>query len=131
MIALRMSSFGSTLSPSWRLQEQESRRSLSWRLFLLGLFLLVLVALGGFVYIREITSTAASGYDVSLLERRAAELREEEQRLQLEAAEFESLQRIEQRLKTLNLIPVGNTAYTSPLVSGVVTGQIPVGTARR
>lgn len=118
-------------SRAWHLQERESRRGLSWRLFFLGLFLLVVVAAGGFVYIREITSTAASGYDVSHLERRAAELRTEEQRLQLEAAEFNSLKRIEERIKTLNLVPVSAVAYTSPIVSGVVTGYIPAGTARR
>ncbi len=142
MSATGLPLWGSTLLPShhgqygnrftWRLRDREQQRpGLSWRFFLLGLFLLFLTVAGGFVYIREITTTTESGYDVSLLERRDAELRAEEQQLQIEAAELESLQHIEERLKTLNLTPVDSVAYTSPLITGAVAGTIPVGTARR
>lgn len=116
---------------SWRIEARRERRGISWRVFALGVVLLGLALVGGFVYIREITSTAASGYDVSLLERRASEVRAEEQRLLLERAELESLPRIEEHVRTLNLVPVGSTVYTSPLVSETRTGQIPVGTATR
>lgn len=116
---------------SWRIEARRERRGISWRVFGLGVALLLLALAGGFVYIREITSTAASGYDVSFLERRAEELRSAEQRLLLERAELESLRRIEEHAKTLNLVPVVNTAYTSPLVGETRTGQIPVGTATR
>lgn len=115
----------------WRVQAQEQQFGLSWRLFLFGLFLLLFAVAGSFVYVREITTTAASGYDISLLERRAAELRADEQRLRIEAAELESLRRVEERLKTLQLTPVSSVTYTSPLVTGAVAGLVPVGTARR
>lgn len=114
----------------WRLSVKTRSPVLSWHLFLSGVFLILLLVAGGFLYIRQITSTATSGYDVSALERRAEGLRAEEAKLRFESAELESLERIEERLPTLNLIPADNVAYTSPLLGGSVTGQIPVGTIR-
>lgn len=118
-------------SPLWRLESQAASRGLPWSIFLLGVFLLVLAVAGGFLYIREITSTASSGYDISALERRSEDLRAEESRLQLEAAELQSLKRIEERLPKLNLVPTSTITYTSPLLDGALTGQIPVGIARQ
>lgn len=118
-------------APLWRLDAAVPSRGVPWSVFLLGLFLLVLAVIGGFLYIREITSTASSGYDISALERRSEELRAEESRMQLEVAELQSLQRIEERLPNLNLLPTGTITYTSPLLDGALTGQIPVGVARQ
>lgn len=118
-------------APLWRLDAAAPAQSVPWSAFLLGLFLLVLAVVGGFLYIRQITGTASSGYDFSSLERRSEELRAEESRLQLEAAELQSLQRIEERLPKLNLLPTGTITYTSPLLDGALTGQIPVGVARQ
>lgn len=118
-------------SPLWRLESPAASRGLPWSLFLLGVFLLVLAVAGGFLYVREITSTAVSGYDISALERRSEDLRAEESRLQLEAAELQSLKRIEGRLPKLNLVPTSAITYTSPLLDGALTGQIPVGIARQ
>lgn len=117
-------------SPLWQLQAEPRSPGLSWSFFALGVFLILLAVVGGFLYIREITSTAASGYDISALERRAGELRVEETRLQLEAAELQSLRRIEERLPKLNLVPAADVAYTGPVLDGALAGQIPVGTAR-
>lgn len=120
------------LSPRlWRLHGSARRSSLSWQVFFLGVTLIVLLAAGGLMYVRQITSTTASRYGVSALERRAEELRKEETTLEFEAAELESLKRIEERLPKLNLVPADVVAYTSPLIGGAVTGQIPVGTARQ
>ena len=115
----------------WRLHQTAPRRGMSWRTFFLAAALLVFVAVGGSVYVREITSTAASGYDVSALERRLDTLREEEGRLELETAEFQSLRRIEERLLKLNLVPVDRLLFSTPLLAGLVTTHIPVGTARQ
>lgn len=118
-------------APLWRLNAAVPSRGVPWSVFLLGLFLLVLAVVGGFLYIRQITGMASSEYDFSSLERRSEELRAEESRLQLEAAELQSLQRIEERLPKLNLLPTGAITYTSPLLDGALTGQIPVGVARQ
>lgn len=127
----RVSYLRSARWPLWRLQADAPRRGgISWPLFLLGVFLILLAAAGGFLYVREITSTAASGYDISALERRSEELRAEEAKLELEAAELQSLKRVEELLPKLNLVPAGVLVYTSPLIEAAVTGQIPVGTGR-
>lgn len=118
-------------APLWRLRGDDERRGLPWPLFMVGLVSILLALGGGILYIRQITTTAASGYDISTLERRAEELRAEETKLQLEAAELQSLQRVEEQLPKLNLIPSEKLTYTTPLVGGSVTGQIPLGTARR
>lgn len=122
---------GRTASPVWEVQgAARTTRGISWPLFALGVCLLLLAVAGGFLYIREITSTAASGYDVSALERRAEELREQELRFEAQAAELQSLKRLEERVPKLNLVSSGVVAYTTPILDSVVTGQIPVGTAR-
>lgn len=96
----------------------------------MGVVLLALAVAGGFLYIREITSTAASGYDVSALERRAEELREQELRLEAQAAELQSLKRLDERVPKLHLVPSDVVAYTAPIVDAAVTGQLPLGLAR-
>lgn len=115
----------------WRLEGAPHRAGLSWAVFVAGVVLILTALAGGVLYIREITSTTASGYDVSALERRAEDLRQEEQRLQLEAAELESLKRVEERVPKLDLVPVQALAFTTPEVDTTLAGQIPVGTARR
>lgn len=111
----------------WELKQPQAAAGLSWRLFLLALVLLVLLVGGGFLYIREVTSTASSGYDVSALERRLEDVRTQETRLLLETAELQSLQRVEELLPKLNLAPASSTAYTAPILDGALTGQaIPV-----
>lgn len=115
----------------WRVAaSDERRRGLPLSVFLVGLALILIVAGAGFLYIRQMVTTAAFGYDVTVLERRAEELRAQEAALQLETAELESLQRVEERLPKLNLVPVAGAMYTRPVSDSVLTGQIPVGIAR-
>lgn len=103
---------------------------MTWAFFFSGLFLIVVAAGAGFLYIQQTITTASSGYGISVLERHAEELRKDEARLQFEVAEFQSLQRIHAQLPKLNLVPVRGQTYTSPILGTVVTGQIPVGVGR-
>lgn len=114
-----------------RLAVLHEPRGLSLPLFFGGLALIVLVSVVGLLYIRQVVSTTTSGYDVSALERKADKLRVEEAKLQLDAAELESLTRVQKQLPKLNLVPVNESTYTTPVSSTVVTGQLPVGTARQ
>jgi len=114
-----------------RLAVLREPRGLSLPLFFGGVALIVLVSAVGLLYIRQVVSTTTSGYDVSALERRAEHLQVEEAKLQLDAATLESLKRVEEKLPKLNLVPVNELTYTSPVSNSVVTGQLPVGTARQ
>ena len=130
MLFRHRSKWGRTTPPVWRVIADPRARGVSWAFFFGGLLLILITAGAGFLYIRQTISTATSGYGISVLERRAEELRREEARLQFEAAEFQSLQRIQEELPKLDLVPVLAPVYTSPLLGTVVTGKIPVGTGR-
>lgn len=130
MLFRHRSTGGRTAPPVWRVTADPRARGLSWAFFFSGLFLILVAAGGGFVYIQQTITTASSGYGISALERRVEELRKDEARLQFEVAEFQSLQRIQGQLPKLNLVPGREPVYTSPLLGTVVTGQIPVGVGR-
>ncbi|TSC64214.1 MAG: hypothetical protein G01um1014106_220 [Parcubacteria group bacterium Gr01-1014_106] len=131
MLFHRRSMGGRTTPPVWRVGHVEQRRGLSWSFFFTALGLILVASGAGFFYIRQTITTATSGYGISLLERRAEELRKEEAGLQFEVAEFQSLQRIHDHVVKLNLVPVGSSVYTTPVLTTVVTGQIPVGVSRQ
>lgn len=131
MVLRHHSAWGNITPPVWRVTADPRAKGLSWTFFFGGLLLILVVAGAGFLYVRQTISTATSGYGISLLERRAEELRKDEARLQFEVSEFQSLQRIQEQLPKLNLVPVHAPVYTSPLLGTVVTGQIPVGVRRQ
>ena len=130
MLFHRRSLWGRPAPPVWRVAADPRARGLSWAFFFSGLFLILVAAGAGFLYIQQTITTASSGYGFSVLERRAEELRKDEARLQFEVAEFQSLQRIQAQLPKLNLVPTQAPVYTSPILGTVVTGQIPVGVGR-
>ncbi|TSC71900.1 MAG: hypothetical protein G01um101438_847 [Parcubacteria group bacterium Gr01-1014_38] len=130
MFFRRRPQWGAPAPPVWRVTADPRAHGVSWAFFFGGLLLILVSAGAGFLYIRQTISTATSGYGISVLERRAEELRKEEARLQFEVAEFQSLQRIQEQLPKLDLVPVLAPVYTSPLLGTVVTGQIPVGVGR-
>lgn len=130
MLFRRRSTGGRAAPPVWRVTADPRARGVSWAFFFGGLFLILVAAGAGFLYIQQTITTASSGYGISVLERRAEELRKDEARLQFEVAEFQSLQRIQAQLPKLNLVPVRASVYTSPMLGTVITGQIPVGIGR-
>lgn len=97
-----------------------SERGASWGLFLSGIGILSLVVFSGLLYIHQVTSSAANGYDVVSLERKAGDLKEQERRLELEAAQLQSLKTIEENVRRLNFIPTDAVAFTSPIIEGTV-----------
>lgn len=115
---------------AWRLKPVEPRRGLSYTRFFLGAVVILFLSSTGFLYIREVISTAASGYDITALERRAEGLRVHESALELETAQLQALARVEQRIRSLSLVPVSELTYARPTIDTVVTSQIPVGSAR-
>jgi cell division protein FtsB len=86
-------------------------------LALLLVFLLGLVAL---CYVWQVNVTAVRGYDISALERRLEELKEEERKLELRATELQSVRTIEEAIPKLNLIPARKVIFTSPIAKGGV-----------
>lgn len=96
------------------------QRGASWSLFLSGVAVVAMIVGAGLFYIHQVTTSAAQGYDVVSLERKVDDLKEQEQHLELEAAQLQSLHGIEKSMKRLNFIPTQNVAFTSPMVEGSV-----------
>lgn len=99
---------------------KDAHHGTSWSIFFVGIGVMLLLVGAGFLYLHQVNSSAAGGYDVSSLERRVRELKEEEQRLQLEAAELQSLHAVEAGVRRLNYVVTEQAAFTSPLVHGPV-----------
>lgn len=94
-------------------------------MFLAGVAAILLVAAGGLFYIAQVTSSAVGGYDVSSLEERVNALREEQRRLELDAADLQSLRAVEEGVQHLNFVPTYQAVFTSPIVSGAVAFSPP------
>ncbi len=71
----------------------------------------MLVALVGFFYLQQVFGTASRGTDIQALQSQVGELREQQRQLELDGAQLRSIQAVEQRVNTLNLVAVDSVAY--------------------
>ena len=74
------------------------------------LVLFLLVGLGMF-YITQVNSISTKGYEIKKLETKLNEIKESNKRLELQAASLKSINNLESEVKTLNLVPSGDTNY--------------------
>lgn len=81
----------------------------------LGFSLLILFSLGllGFFYLQQVLETASQGSEISELENQLSNIKNEQRSLELESAELRSIQNIEGRLNTLNLVTTDRVTYLS------------------
>lgn len=96
-----------TLRPK-RVSVKEFASSLRFRFSLFGL----VVFLVGFQVV-EISSLSARGYEMSKLEKQIHEMEQENNSLELQIAEYRSLESIQNRLERLNLVAVSSPEYLS------------------
>lgn len=75
------------------------------------IFLLVLIFAAGLVYLFQINSMTTKGYNIKDLEDRAADLREQNKKLQLQITDLRSTERINQELQRLNMVEVARVEY--------------------
>jgi hypothetical protein len=80
---------------------RDTRQERSWRGF--QTFCLVLVVFFGALHLYSMNRIAVQGYAIRTAEKRVAELRQENKRLQIHEAELKSLQRIEEAGRRLNM----------------------------
>jgi hypothetical protein len=76
-----------------------------------GLMMLISVAMLGFLYLNQVLGTASQGDSVQVLNEKMNDLREKQQRLELEGAQLRSMQFIEQRVQELNLVTTQHVTY--------------------
>ena len=76
-------------------------------------FLLVLMVLFALGYVIQTSAVSTKGYDISDLQKHVRTMRQEEQTLELQIAEYRSMASIQERLKAMNLVAAGDVQYVS------------------
>ncbi len=79
--------------------------------------LMVLVAIFGLLYLFEMNSVSATGYDIANLERQVTTLEQENQDLDVHIAHYRSMPSIQDRLASMNLVPVDSVQYVNAMGS--------------
>lgn len=62
-------------------------------------------------YLFQVNSFATKGYEIKKLDTRLTQLKEQHRKLQLEAAQLQSIQKIQMDQATLNMVPVSSISY--------------------
>jgi len=72
-----------------------------------------LVLVLGLLYLSQSNQMATSGYDIAKLETVANKLKDDNERLQIEASRLQSIQQIDTGIKDTGMIPVKKINYLS------------------
>jgi len=84
------------------------------RFGIIGMILL-LILVGGLLYLSQSNKMAVRGYDIAKLESERQQLMEEKERLEIESSRLQSIQEIEKGLKDSGMVPVKKINYiTAP-----------------
>lgn len=76
-----------------------------------GMLIFAALVMFGLLYLFQVNSISTKGYEVSRLQKQVQTLTESAKRLELESAELKSIQGIEARVKTLNMVPSAGVNY--------------------
>lgn len=90
---------------------EKKSKEMGFLRFNVGTVLVALIFLFGVLYVLQVNSLSTRGYEVKNLEQRMAELKEQNKRLEIEAASLRSIQNIEDDLQALNLVPSTHIEY--------------------
>jgi hypothetical protein len=86
----------------------------------LGITLFILIIASGFAYLGLINNVAARGFEIKDLEKKVENLQLESKKLEIKAAELESIQEITKAKNSLNLVEISKIEYietTQPTVA--------------
>lgn len=70
-----------------------------------------LVLVLGLLYLSQSNKMATSGYDIAKLEKEQQQLKEDNERLQIEASRLQSIQQIDAGIKDAGMVPVQKINY--------------------
>jgi len=85
----------------------------------INIILVSLIVLTGFLYLFAINKSATSGLEIKGLQGRIEQLKQDNRKLGLYTAELQSLNRIEEQGKALNMVAVSKFEYL-PAVGSVI-----------
>jgi len=78
-----------------------------------NVFILVAICCGGVLYLANINNIATKGFKTKELEERQAVLKESIKKAEFQTADLQSVQKIKERVGTLNMVAVTRTEYAS------------------
>jgi cell division protein FtsL len=81
------------------------------KLEVLNIAVIVLILVMGTMYLVQVNRATTKGYQIRDLEKRINLIEESNQKAQLEIAELQSLDSIEERMETLGMVPVDRMQY--------------------
>ncbi len=88
-----------------------SRAELKMQTPLVGAAILGLGVLMVIVYLIQVNSFSTKGYEISTMQKKITQLREEQKNLEIQTAELQSLQRIQGDPTIINMVPVSSISY--------------------
>lgn len=74
---------------------------------------IILLCLTSLFYLAQANTIATKGYEIRELEEKLATLKEKNKKLELKAAELQSVKNIEEGVKHLNMVPIDKVIYLS------------------
>lgn len=77
--------------------------------------LIIGVVVFGFLYIIQMSSVSTKGFLISDLQSQTQTLEQETRALDVEIAQYRSMSSIQERLRGMNLVAVGNMEYVTPV----------------
>ena len=83
----------------------------SYSLMRWNMILVACTLVFGATYLFEINSLSTKGYEIRQLERKIKEMETEQKHLEVQAANLQSINRIQQEAKKLNFVPTGSVTY--------------------
>ena len=76
-----------------------------------GIIVLAVAALMIVGYLIEVNSFSTKGYEISTLQKKVEQLKEDQRQLEVQAAQLQSLQRIQDDPAVQNMVPVSKISY--------------------
>lgn len=86
-----------------------------------GFISIALICALSLFYLLGINNLAVKGYDIKSSEERLSELKEENQKLKIEAAELKTMSRLNDSVENLEMVSVKNISYISSAGSAVAS----------
>lgn len=77
-------------------------------------------ALIGFLFLAQLFQTSTKGYEISALRDQAGELKEENKKLEIKAAELRSFENVNQSVEKFNMVKSNNVVYLKKVGGSVV-----------
>ncbi len=103
--------------PTLRQKKQALQKLIVSSSFRVGL--IVMMILFGVLYVFQTNSVSTKGFEISDLERQIVELERENRKINVEIAEYRSMESIQNRITELNLVTVDSPEYLTPVGTAV------------